>query len=169
VVDPTNDPTRRGPINIYTIVNPNDIESISVLKDASASAIYGVRAANGVILITTKQGKRGRVKVDFDAQMGKQKIPDTYDVLNTQQYVKFYTDLYNAYPDKTAGGVPVPIEQADFFGPLWDPTNPDYIGNRQTYNWQDAVINDNSKIQNYNVRASGASENTSYNFAVGYA
>lgn len=168
VVDPTNDPTRRGPINIYTIINPNDIESISVLKDASASAIYGVRAANGVILITTKQGKKGRVRVDFDGQMGTQKIPDTYDVLNTQQYVKFYTDLYNAFPDK-AGGVPVPIEQADFFGPLWDPSDPGYIGNRATYNWQDAVINDNSKIQNYNIRASGASENTSYNFAVGFA
>ena len=169
VVDPTNDPTRRGPINIYTIINPNDIESISVLKDASAAAIYGVRAANGVILITTKQGKKGRVRVDFDGQVGTQKIPETFDVLNTQQYVKFYTDLYNAYPDKAAGGVPVPIEQADFFGPLWNPSNPGYIGNRETYDWQDAVINDKSKIQNYNIRASGASENTSYNFAVGYA
>ena len=169
VVDPTNDPTRRGPINIYTIINPNDIESISVLKDASAAAIYGVRAANGVILITTKQGKKGKVRVDFDGQIGTQKIPDTYDVLNTQQYVKFYTDLYNAFPDKTAGGVPVPIGQANFFGPLWDPSNPDYIGNRATYDWQDAVINHHSKLQNYNIRASGASENTSYNFGFGYA
>ncbi|MEP7374672.1 MAG: TonB-dependent receptor [Chitinophagaceae bacterium] len=169
VVDPTNDPTRRGPINIYTIINPNDIESISVLKDASAAAIYGVRAANGVILITTKQGKKGKVKVDFDGQVGTQKIPETYDVLNTQQYVKFYSDLYNANPDKTNGGVAVPIEQADFFGPLWNPSNADYIGKRPTYDWQNAVINNNSNLQNYNVRASGASENTSYNFSVGYA
>jgi TonB-dependent SusC/RagA subfamily outer membrane receptor len=169
VVDPTNDPTRRGPINIYTIVNPNDIESMSVLKDASAAAIYGVRAANGVILITTKQGRRGRVRVDFDGQYGTQKIPETYEVLNTQQYVKFYTDVYNANPDKTSGGTIVPIEQAEFFGPLWNPSNPDYIGNRQTYDWQDAVINHDSKIQNYNVRASGASESTNYNFSVGYA
>ncbi|MEO8764006.1 MAG: TonB-dependent receptor [Ginsengibacter sp.] len=168
LVDPTNDPTRRGPINIYTIINPNDIESISVLKDASAAAIYGVRAANGVILITTKQGKRGRVKVDFDGNFGTQKVPKTYDVLNTSQYVKFYTDIYNAYPQQV-GGVPVPIGQADFFGPLWSPSDPGYIGNRQTYDWQHAVINDDSKLQNYNVRVSGASENTSYNFSVGYA
>ncbi|MEO5892162.1 MAG: TonB-dependent receptor [Ferruginibacter sp.] len=169
VVDPTNDPTRRGPINIYTIVNPNDIESISVLKDASASAIYGVRAANGVILITTKQGKKGRVRVDFDGQYGTQKIPNTFDVLNTQQYVKFYTDIYNANPDKTSGGTPIPIDQADFFGPLWNPSNPGYIGNEPTYDWQDAVINHDSKIKNYNVRASGASDNTNYNFSVGYS
>ena len=110
LVDPTNDPTRRGPINIYTIINPNDIESISVLKDASAAAIYGVRAANGVILITTKQGRKGRVRVDFDGQYGTQKVPKTYDVLNTQQYVTFYTDAYNANPDESSGGVPVPIE-----------------------------------------------------------
>jgi TonB-linked SusC/RagA family outer membrane protein len=169
VVDPTNDPTRRGPVNIYTIINPNDIESISVLKDASASAIYGVSAANGVILITTKQGRRGRVRVDFDGQYGSQKIPKTFDVLNTQQYVKFYTDIYNANPDKTSGGALVPIEQAEFFGPLWNPSNPNYIGNRPTYDWQDAVINHDSKIKNYNIRASGASENTSYNFSVGYS
>jgi TonB-dependent starch-binding outer membrane protein SusC len=169
VVDPTNDPTRRGPINIYTIVNPNDIESISVLKDASSAAIYGVRAANGVILITTKQGKKGRVRVDFDGQYGTQKVQETYDVLNTQQYVKYYADVYNAFPDRTAGGAVVPIEQASNFGPLWDPSNPGYIGNRTTYNWQDAVINHNSQLQNYNVRASGASDNTSYNFSFGYA
>ena len=169
VVDPTNDPTRRGPINIYTIVNPNDIESISVLKDASAASVYGIRAANGVILITTKQGRKGRVRVDFDGQLGTQDVPKTYKVLNTQQYVKFYTDVYNANPDKTTGGATVPIDQADFFGPMWDPSNPDYIGNRQTYDWQDAVINHDSRIQNYNIRTSGASENTNYNFSVGYA
>lgn len=168
VVDPTNDPFRRGPINIYTIVNPNDIESISVLKDASAAAIYGVRAANGVILITTKQGRRGRPRVDFDMTYGTQKIPKTYDVLNTQQYVKFYTDAYNANPDQQAG-VNVPIQDAEFFGPLWDPANPDYIGKRQTYDWQDAVINHHSKLQNYNVRLSGASETTNYNFSMGYS
>src|SRR5690606_30865637 len=65
-VDKTNDPTRRGPVNLYTIINPNDIESITVLKDAAA-AIYGVRAANGVVLITTKKGKKGPVHIDVSA------------------------------------------------------------------------------------------------------
>ena len=167
-VDKVNDPTRRGPINLYTIINPNDIESITVLKDASASAIYGVRAANGVVLVTTKSGKRGKVKVDLDIQYGKQKVPKTYGVLNTQQYTKFYTDLYNANPDES-GGNPVPIENAEFFGALWNPANPNHFGNDPTYDWQKAVINDNSIIQNYNLRASGGSENTTYNFSVGFS
>jgi TonB-dependent starch-binding outer membrane protein SusC len=167
-VDKVNDPTRRGPINLYSIINPNDIESITVLKDASASAVYGVRAANGVILITTKTGKKGKVRVDLDAQYGTQKVPKTYDLLNTQQYVKFYTDAYNAYPDLT-GSTPKPIGTAAFFGPRWDPANAAYFGNDPTYDWQDAVINHDSKNQNYNVRASGGSDNTTYNFSAGYA
>jgi TonB-linked SusC/RagA family outer membrane protein len=168
VVDPVNDPTRRGPVNIYTIVNPNDIESISVLKDASASAIYGVRAANGVVLITTKQGKRGKVHVELNAQYGIQQVPKKIDVLKTPEYTKFYTDIYNANPDIN-NNVAVPIEDAEFFGPLWNPSNPGYIGNRGFYDWQDAVINDNSQLQDYNLRASGGTENTIYNFSVGYA
>jgi TonB-linked SusC/RagA family outer membrane protein len=168
VVDAVNDPTRRGPVNIYTIVNPNDIESISVLKDASASAIYGVRAANGVVLITTKKGSRGKVRVEFNAQYGVQKVPRKVDVLKTADYTKFYTDIYNANPDVN-NNVPVPIENAEFFGPLWDPSNPDYIGSRGFYDWQDAVINKNSQLQDYNLRASGGTENTIYNFSIGYA
>src|SRR5690606_29654330 len=73
----------RSPINILTSINPNDIESISVLKDASAAAIYGVRASNGVILITTKKGKQGTPKVEFNAQRGVQNVVKTFDVLNT--------------------------------------------------------------------------------------
>lgn len=92
--DPTNDPTRRTPINLFTIINPNDIESITVLKDASATAVYGVRGANGVILITTKSGKKGKVRVDVDGIYGSTKIPETYSFLNTDQYVTVsYTHL----------------------------------------------------------------------------
>ncbi|CAN5732391.1 TonB-dependent receptor [soil metagenome] len=167
--DPVNDPSRRGGINLYSIINPNDIESISVLKDASATAAYGVRGANGVILITTKSGRGGKVKIDFDALYGIQKIPGQYDVLNTQQYTKFYTDAYNANPD-IANNNPVPIQQALNFGPLWDPANANYIGNQSTYDWQDAIKDKNSQIQNYNLRASGSVGNgTSYNFSLGYA
>ncbi|MEO6452534.1 MAG: SusC/RagA family TonB-linked outer membrane protein, partial [Ginsengibacter sp.] len=166
--DPTNDPTRRTNINLYTIINPNDIESITVLKDASASAAYGVRGGNGVILITTKTGKKGRVKVDFDGVYGTQEIPKTYSFLNTQQYVKFVTDGYNANPELN-GGVAKPIGQASKFGAVWDPASAKYLGNSPTYDWQDAIINHDAKIQNYNVRVSGANDNTSYNFSAAYA
>ena len=168
-VDGTNDPTLRTPINIYTIINPNDIESISVLKDASAAAVYGVRAANGVVLITTKTGKRGgKLKVDFDFNHGTQIIPKTYSFLNTQQYTKFYTDAYNNSP-QLLNNVPVPIGAAADFGNVMDPTSPKYLGNSPTYDWQDAIINRNAAITNYNVRGSGGTENTLYNFSAGYS
>ena len=168
-VDATNDPTRRTPVNLLTIINPNDIESITVLKDASATAVYGVRGANGVILITTKSGKKGRVRVDVDGLYGSQKVPDTYSFLNTQQYVKFITDAYNAHPDPDPNGGTLSIGQAPKFGAVWDPSSPKYLGNSPTYDWQNAIINHDSKIQNYNVRVSGASDNTNYNFSAGYA
>ncbi|HEX6892087.1 MAG TPA: carboxypeptidase-like regulatory domain-containing protein, partial [Chryseolinea sp.] len=69
----------RSPINIMTSINPSDIESISVLKDASAGAIYGVRASNGVILITTKKGKSGAPRVEFNAQVGIQNVAKSFD------------------------------------------------------------------------------------------
>jgi len=78
----------RGNVNILTLINPNDIESMTVLKDASSAAIYGVRAANGVVLITTKKGKKGRMKLDFTASAGIQNIPKKIDLLNTQQYIQ---------------------------------------------------------------------------------
>jgi TonB-linked SusC/RagA family outer membrane protein len=166
--DPVNDPTRRGGINLYTIINPNDIESMTVLKDASAAAVYGVRAANGVVLITTKSGRGSRIRVDFDGTYGWVNIPKTYDVLNTQQYVKFYTDAYNANPDLTANN-PIPIQNATEFGALWNPANSNYIGNNATYDWQNEIRNKNAPLQNYNVRASGSNGGTSYNFSLGYA
>ncbi|RYU92116.1 TonB-dependent receptor [Mucilaginibacter terrigena] len=168
LVDPTNGPTLRGTVNIYNIINPNDIESISVLKDAAAAAIYGVRAANGVILITTKRGKKGTLRIDFDAQAGKLSVPKTYDVLTTQQYTKYYTDAYNAYPQLT-GTTPVPIGNSDYFGAFFDPASPKYIGNMPTYDWQNELQNKNASLVDYNVRASGGSDNTTYNLSAGYS
>jgi TonB-linked SusC/RagA family outer membrane protein len=168
-VDAVNDPTRRTPINIYTIVNPDDIASITVLKDAAAAAVYGVRAGNGVVLITTKAGKRGQARVDVDGLYGHQEVPKTFHVLNTEQYTQFYTNAYNAYPNTGSGGSPLPIGQSANFGPWWDPANSQYLGNSPTYNWQKAIINNSSHIENYNARVSGGSDNTTYNFSFGYA
>src|SRR5690606_11115960 len=81
------------PPNIFNLINANDIESISVLKDASAAAIYGSRAANGVVLITTKRGKSERPIIELDANMGIQSMP-TFSMLNTEQYVQFVQEMY---------------------------------------------------------------------------
>src|SRR5687768_4618099 len=100
----------RTPQNIFNLIDPNDIESISVLKDASAAAIYGVRAANGVILITTKRGKTGKPRIELNAYYGVQNTTsEKVDLLNTQQYVDFYRQAYAANPNMD-NGVPVPFE-----------------------------------------------------------
>ncbi|MGL6267756.1 MAG: SusC/RagA family TonB-linked outer membrane protein, partial [Chitinophagaceae bacterium] len=155
----------RSPINLFTMINPNDIESISVLKDASAAAIYGVRAANGVILITTKRGKTGRPKVSFSGSFGWQNIPSKIPVLNTQQYVSLYEEAYNNNPNIN-GGVPVPF--ADVFGPTFDKNSSEYLGNSPTYDWQNELLNKNAALQDYSVSLSGANESTSYFMSVGF-
>lgn len=79
-----------GETNPLVDINPQDIESIEILKDASAGAIYGARAANGVVLITTKKGKSGATKISFGMQYGKSKATKVLKFLNTQQYIDFY-------------------------------------------------------------------------------
>lgn len=81
-----------GTQGILNSFNPNDIESIEVLKDASSTAIYGARAANGVILITTKKGKEGDVRVDYSGSYSYQKYNDNYDVLNLQEWMQLRND-----------------------------------------------------------------------------
>ncbi|WP_366185531.1 TonB-dependent receptor [Flavobacterium ovatum] len=75
-----------GSTSILSTIDPNDIESFTVLKDASAAAIYGSRAANGVIVITTKKGSKGRIKVNFSSQVGVNTVANTVDVLSADQY-----------------------------------------------------------------------------------
>ena len=164
-----------GNINLWTLINPNDIESISVLKDASAAAIYGSRAANGVILITTKKGKKGRPRVELNVQTGIQNIP-TYDVLNVDQFVNFGREVYanSLNPDVTLEEDLYGQAETDEatrlsnFSPQYDPSSPYYLGNSQNYNWQDDMLNKNALSQNYNVKVSGASESANYFVSLGY-
>ncbi|GAB3247196.1 TonB-dependent receptor [Larkinella harenae] len=86
----TTDGAVRNPLNA---LNPADIESIEVLKDASATAIYGSRGANGVILVTTKKGTKGKLKVNYNAYTAFQNVTKTIPMLNTQQYISLLNDL----------------------------------------------------------------------------
>jgi TonB-linked SusC/RagA family outer membrane protein len=151
----------RSPVNIFSMINPNDIESITVLKDASSAAIYGVRASNGVILITTKKGKAGRPRVDVASSYGVQNIRKTYSVLNTQQYFGLVREAYNANPD-------VNTTFENKFGPRYDPTDSLYAGNNPTYDWQGELLNRNAVLQDLSVRLSGGSDATTYYLSVGF-
>jgi TonB-linked SusC/RagA family outer membrane protein len=155
----------RGNINIFSLINPADIESMTVLKDASAAAIYGVRAANGVILITTKRGKSGKPRVEFNMSYGVQNIPKLIDVLNTQQYVSLYEEAYANNPNINQGQ-PVPF--GSVFGAVFDRNSPQFLGNSPTYNWQKEQLNRNAALQSYNMKVSGGSENTNYYVSAGY-
>ena len=157
----------RSPINVLSMINPQDIESISVLKDASAAAIYGVQAANGVILITTKKGKVGRPKVEVASYFGTQNIPKTISVLNTQQYFSLVREAYANNPVSDGAGGFISFEEQN--GPLYDAGSSQYVGNSPTYDWQKELLNKNASLQEHSVRVSGGSENTTYYFSAGYA
>jgi TonB-linked SusC/RagA family outer membrane protein len=153
----------RGNVNIFALINPNDIESISVLKDASATAIYGVRAANGVILITTKRGKKdGRLRVDLSARTGVQNIGKRYDVLSTQQYVDITREAWANRPGFVPDGA---------VAPLFDPASADYLGNSPQYtaDWEKAAVRRNAPVQDYSISVSGGSQASNYFVGLGYS
>ncbi len=138
-------------------LSPSDIETIDVLKDAASAAIYGARAANGVILVTTKKGKKGLIKVNFDSYLGWQNVYKSPDMLNAQEYAMIQTEgrLNDGLPD-------------------WDYPNlvPDWdkieSGEWNGTNWFDEMKNKNSLIQNYSLGFSGGSDQSIYSFGASY-
>ncbi|WP_448635239.1 TonB-dependent receptor plug domain-containing protein [Pedobacter panaciterrae] len=136
-----------------SFINPADIESIDVLKDADATAIYGSRAANGAILITTKKGKVGEVKVELNLQSGFGKVGNQMDLLNTQQYLEMRREALKN--DNLA------ISQTDYdVNGVWDTT-------RYT-NWQKELIGGTSRYQDFQGSVSGGSATTQFLFGAGY-
>ncbi len=146
-------------------INPNDIESIEVLKDASAAAIYGARAANGVILITTKRGKEGKTSVNFNYYAGMQKVARSIDFMTSEQMVGLIEEarqndlaLYNA--DNT------------YFGEDFDPsvlTDPLENFNLDGTNtvWLDEVLR-TAPISNYELSMQGGSDKTKFFMSSSY-
>ena len=123
--------------------NPNDVASIQVIKDASAAAIYGARAANGVIIITTKQGKEGPMRVAFSTKLSSQSIPKRWDLTNAAQFAELNRTAY-----ENAGVEPQPSVSTEF-----DPAiNTD---------WQDLVYR-RGYVQDYNLSFSGGGKTGSY-------
>ena len=133
-------------------INPSDIESIEILKDASATAIYGARAANGVVLITTKSGKKGRDVISFDAYYGVQNVVRKIDVMDAQQYAALVNEAF------TNDGLP----------PLYDQGELEEIQKLgKGTDWQDEVFRP-APIQNYQLSFSGGDEKTVYSISTNY-
>lgn len=130
-----------------SFLNPNDIESVQVLKDASATAIYGVRGANGVIIITTNQGRRGATQVEFSSYAGVQQVANKVDVTNANQYATLANEL------AANEGQPAYFTDPNQFGTGTD--------------WQDVIFRPGA-IQNYQLSASGGNENLTFSVSGNY-
>lgn len=136
-------------INPLSSLSTNDIESIEVLKDASATAIYGARGANGVILVTTKRGREQLGEVRFSATLSIQTPEQAYETLDGQQLAQLGKEAYEN------AGMPVPSYFQD----------PESVVTRT--NWMDEILR-TAITQNYQVNYSGGSKKVSYNFSAGY-
>ncbi|RSK48038.1 TonB-dependent receptor [Hymenobacter rigui] len=133
-------PLPEGGENQLNAISPNDIETIDILKDASATAIYGVRAANGVVIITTKRGKAGTSTINLDAYRGVQQVWRKLPLLNAQEYAVINNE------NRIAGGEPIVVDR------LRDPAS---LG--EGTDWQDEVFR-RAAIQNYSLSATGGSD-----------
>ena len=139
-------------------VNPNDIESIEVLKDAASGAIYGARAANGVILVTTKKGKQGKVNVTYNGSWGWQSKAKKRDVTNATEYAVLQNEMYINGGDVAPFADPYKLKNA---------MGEDIPVNGGT-DWQSLVFNDNAPVVNHDFSVSGAGEKVNYYFSAGY-
>lgn len=132
-------------INPLAEINPNDIESIEVLKDASSAAIYGSRASNGVVLITTKKGKAGKTQVDIDAYAGVQNFTKKVDFLNATEYTNIVNEARQNYMNDNPG------KTVSLLGaPAYDT------------NWIDEVTRSTASISNLQVSVRGGDEKTKF-------
>lgn len=154
----------RNPLNN---INPNDIESIEVLKDASSAAIYGSRGANGVVIITTKQGKAGKTKVDASYEFGVSNVNRPIEMMSAQEWIDFETAARNntwatilkTNPNAVRGNnTKIPVEFSD---PEWIKR----IGNGT--NWQDVLFR-TAYSHNVQLSASGGNEKTQFMVSGGY-
>jgi TonB-linked SusC/RagA family outer membrane protein len=130
------------PVGGIDYLNPGSIQSIEVLKDASSAAIYGARAANGVVLITTKSGRPNETNVTYEGYAGIQNPWKKINVLDARQYMVMMNE------GAAAAGLTMPF-----------PTSPDVTGGTD---WQEAVFNDNAPMTNHQINISGGNETTQY-------
>jgi TonB-linked SusC/RagA family outer membrane protein len=148
-------------VNPLASINPADIESMDIAKDAAATAIYGSRAANGVVFITTKKGKAGKTKINYNASMGFTSVYGVPKVLNAQQY----TD-YKNFVASTSLGVNTTNPAAAGYVKFNLTPGPD--GNPINTNWGDVIYRQGFN-QDHNLNISGGNENTTYYFSAGYS
>ena len=147
------------PVDGISDIPASDIEDITVLKDASSTAIYGSRGANGVILVTTKSGKEGKVKVSYNAYYSWKKIAKKYDVLDTYDYVKWQYELAMLYNNGDKSKI---SHYTDKFGNFQDM---DLYQGVEGNDWQDIGYGRTGHTFNHNININGGSKDVKYSFS----
>ena len=146
--------------NPLSMINPSDIESIDVLKDAAATAIYGSRATNGVVMVTTKRGKKGqRTTVNLNASYGIQSLPKTIEMSDSELYLTVRNEAVNNYNTQNNLQPGDNLYKAAEVNPR--PGEPDV-------DWIDLITHDQAAVQNYEVSVSSGNEKTRFFSSVGY-
>ena len=142
------------PVESISDIAPSDIEDITVLKDASSTAIYGSRGANGVILVTTKSGKEGKTSVSYNIYYSWKKMAKKYDVLSARDYATWQYELYNLRGQGE--------KYAQYFGAFQDL---DMYDNVATNDWQDQTYGRTGHAFNHNLSVNGGTDKTKYAFS----
>src|SRR5699024_9082481 len=140
-------------------LNPADIASIDVLKDAASAAIYGARAANGVILVSTKQGQRGKLEVTYDGWYGIQNVENMAEPLNASQFIEIYNE------ERAVSGKNE-IDYSSIIPELYDRIQ---SGQWKGTDWMQEIYNKNAPVQNHALNISGGSEQSVFSFGISYA
>ncbi|OCB71935.1 SusC/RagA family protein [Flavobacterium piscis] len=139
-------------VNVLSTINPADIESIEVLKDASATAIYGSRGANGVVIITTKKGTKGQDNISYQGYFGFQNVSKKLNLMNASQWASLRNDVQAS------------IGQA----PSFTPAQIEAFKTSGSYDWQDALFRTAAPVQNHQLSFSGGDERSRYAISAGY-
>jgi len=139
-------------LNVLSTINPADIESIEVLKDASATAIYGSRGANGVVIITTKKGTKGQDNISYQGYFGFQNISKKLDLMNASQWARLRNDVQAS------------IGQA----PSFSDAQIEAFKTSGNYDWQSAAFRTAAPVQNHQLSFSGGDERSRYAISAGY-
>jgi TonB-linked SusC/RagA family outer membrane protein len=143
--------------NALAVIAPQDIATIDVLKDASTTAIYGARAANGVVMITTKSGRPGKTQASYNGSYGYREVPQFMSVLSPYDFVRWQYE-------RSRGSIADSSSFANTFGTTWDTLN--VYKNISPVSWQDLVFGRNARFQNHNASLSGGNQSTSFNLSL---
>jgi len=141
--------------NGLSAISPQNIQSIDVLKDAAATAIYGARGANGVIVISTKRGKPGKLQVSYNGFVGVKVLANKLKVLSPYDYVMYQSE-------RSRGSSTDSLTFLKNFGTTWDTLN--YYKNANVVDWQEEMLGRTGVTQTHNVSASGGTSKLTYNF-----